>query len=124
MVHDFNRAERVGDTIQRELAALIQQKIRDPRVGMVNINAVRVGDDLRHARVFITFVDERSETDIKQAIAVLNRASGFLRSQLHERMVMRVMPRLHFEYDESIVRAARLTQLIDSVRPARPDDTE
>lgn len=124
MANEFNRHERVGDTIQRELAILLQTRIRDPRIGMVNINAVRVTDDLRHAKIYVTFVDERAEADIKKAIEALNKASGFLRSHLHERMVMRVIPRLHFEFDESVARAARLTQLIDSVAPKTPRNPE
>lgn len=113
-MHDFSRAERVGDTLQRELAILIQQEIRDPRVGMVNINAVRVKNDLRNARVFVTYVDHPDDGAIQQSIQVLNKAAGFLRSQLHTRMIMRVIPQLHFEYDESVMRAAHLTELIDS----------
>lgn len=114
MPNDFSRAERVGETIQRELSNLVQQELRDPRIGMVNINAVRVHHDLHNARVFVTYVDHPDETAIKQSIQVLNKAAGFLRSQLHKRMTMRVIPRLHFEYDESVMRAANLTDLIDS----------
>ena len=122
MHFDFNRADRVADTIQRELAILIQTKIGDPRLGMVNINAVRVTDDLRHARIFVTFVEELDGNQIKVAIGVLNKASGFLRSQLHTRINMRVIPKLLFEYDESILRAARLSDLIDAAN--RPKDPE
>lgn len=113
-MQDFSRADRVGDTLQRELAILIQQEVRDPRVGMVNINAVRVKNDLRTARVFVTYVERLDEKAIKESIQVLNKAAGFLRTQLHKKMIMRVMPQLHFEYDESVMRAAYLTDLIDS----------
>jgi ribosome-binding factor A len=112
--NDFSRSERVGDTLQRELAILIQQEIRDPRVGMVNINAVRVHHDLKTARVFVTYVDQLDQKEIQQSIQVLNKAAGFLRSKLHNKIIMRVIPRLHFEYDESVMRAAHLTDLIDS----------
>ena len=121
-MHDFNRADRVGDTIQRELSVLIQTEIGDPRLGMVNVNAVRVTPELRNARVYVTFVDTHEAKDIKQGVAILNKASGFLRSKLHTRMTLRVMPKLHFEFDESIERAAHMTKLIDSVAPA-PDDS-
>ena len=114
MPQDFSRAERVGDTLQRELANLIQQEIRDPRVGMANINAVRVSQDLGRARIFVTFVEKTDQQSINKSLSVLNKAAGFLRSKLHARMTMRVIPKLHFEYDESIMRAAHMTQLIDS----------
>lgn len=117
-MHDFSRAERVGDTIQRELANLIQQEIRDPRVGMVNVNAVRVSNDLRNARVFVTFVDRSEQSQINKSIEVLNKAAGFLRTQLHSQMTLRVVPKLRFEFDESVRRAAHMTDLIDSALEA------
>ncbi|MBT5331615.1 MAG: 30S ribosome-binding factor RbfA [Porticoccaceae bacterium] len=117
-MHDFSRAERVGDTIQRQLANLIQQEIRDPRVGMVNVNAVRVSSDLSNARVFVTFVDRSDQAQIKQSIEALNNAAGFLRTQLHRQMTLRVVPKLRFEYDESVRRAAQMTDLIDSALEA------
>ena len=121
MPADFSRAERVGDTLQRELANLILQEIRDPRVGMVNINAVRVSNDLSRARIFVTYVESPNQQQVEQSLKVLNKASGFLRSKLHNRMNMRVIPKLHFEYDESIMRAAHLTDLIDSALQADRD---
>lgn len=121
MPADFSRAERVGDTLQRELANLILQEIRDPRVGMVNINAVRVSSDLSRARIFVTYVESPDQQQVEQSLRVLNKASGFLRSKLHNRMNMRVIPKLHFEYDESIRRAAHLTDLIDSALQSDKD---
>ena len=57
MPREFKRADRVGDAIQRELAALVRAELRDPRLGMVNINAVRVSSDLSTAKVYLTFVN-------------------------------------------------------------------
>ena len=71
MPQDFSRAERVGDTLQRELANLIQQEIRDPRVGMANINAVRVSQDLGRARIFVTFVEKTDQQSINKSLSVL-----------------------------------------------------
>ncbi len=116
MNHDFDRAERVGDTLLRELALLIQRELRDPRLGMVNVTAVKVTKDLKHARVFVTFVETGGEQKILQQIEVLNRAAGFLRAELTHHMTMRVIPKLHFEFDESVLYGARMTKLIEKVR--------
>ncbi len=116
MQHDFDRAERVGDTMLRELALLIQRELRDPRLGMVNVTAVKVSKDLKNARIFVTFVETGKEERILEQVEVLNRASGFLRSALSHQMSMRVIPRLHFEFDESILRGARMSKLIEEVR--------
>ncbi len=116
MNYDFDRADRVGDTMQRELALLVQRELRDPRLGMVNITAVKVSKDLKNARVFVTFVETEQQKKILEQIEVLNHASGFLRAELAHHMSMRVIPKLHFEFDESVLRGAHMTKLIEEVR--------
>lgn len=124
MNHDFDRAERVGDTMLRELAQLIQRELRDPRLGMVNVTAVKVAKDLKHARVFVTFVETSGDDKILEQIEVLNRASGFLRAELARHMSMRVIPKLHFEFDESVLYGARMTKLIEEVRSRESDQED
>ena len=118
MVRDFSRTERVGDYLRSELARLIQQEVRDPRVGMVNVTAVEVSRDLAHARVFVTEVGKTSEEDIHPTLEALNHAAGFLRSQLAQDSRMRTTPRLRFVYDSSVLRGSQLTDLIESLHPA------
>jgi len=109
---DFSRTRRVGEQMQRELAQLIQQEVRDPRVGWVTVSAVQVSRDLSHAKVYVTTLGE-GET-IKEALAGLHSAEGFLRHELGRRMKLRLIPELRFVYDESIERGARMERLIDS----------
>ena len=113
MTQEYSRLQRIGDYLKRELAGLIQQEMRDPRVGMVNINEVEVSKDLALARVFVTFVGDHSRAEQDEAVRVLNKASGFLRSQVASSNHMRTTPRLHFVFDESIQRGAALSALID-----------
>ncbi len=112
MQREFGRNERVADALQRELAKLIRDEIRDPRVGMANINAVEVSSDLSSAKVYLTFVG-CNEADSKVAIETLNGAAGFLRSQLAKQLRMRITPRLRFYYDSSGQRGQHLSALID-----------
>lgn len=112
MPRDFPRTRRVGEQIQRELAALIRDGVKDPRVGMVTVSAVEVSRDLAHAKVFITVLgDEAAKRD---SLAGLNKAAGFLRHELGQRMLTRTVPQLRFVYDESIERGSRLSALIDA----------
>jgi ribosome-binding factor A len=111
MTKDFSRTRRIGEQMQRELAILIQQEIKDPRVGMVTVSAVEVSRDLSHAKVFITVLNTKQ--DISTTLEILNRAGGFLRHELGRRMVLRTVPALHFVYDESMVRGNELSRLID-----------
>lgn len=110
MPKEFSRTRRVGEQIQRELADLIRSEVKDPRVGMVTVNAVEVSKDLGHAKVYVTVMDE---TQRQQTLDGLQRAAGFLRSELGRRMFIRSVPQLHFHYDESVSRGARLSSLID-----------
>jgi len=107
----------VADLIQRELSELIRLEVRDPRVGMLTITSVDVSPDLSHAKVFITLLQKEKLQDTLQG---LQRASGFLRSQLAHRMKLYTTPELRFVYDESVERGDQLSRLIDSaVGPKR-----
>ena len=111
MPKDFSRTRRVGEQIQRELAVLLQREVRDPRLSQVTISAVEVTRDMSLATIYFTVLGEKEKVaSIQQA---LEKASGFLRHALGERMVMRSLPHLKFVYDESISRGATLSSLID-----------
>ncbi len=113
MAREFKRTDRLGDEIQRVLAKLIQFEVRDPRIGMVNINDVVVTRDLANARIFVTFVGRDDEAECEKAAEALNKASGFLRSQLSKELDVRRTPNLQFKYDVTSVRGQQLSALID-----------
>ncbi len=119
MARDFKRSDRVGDQIQKDLAELIQFELKDPRLGMVTLNEVRVSSDLGYADVYFTALSTLDGDAAAQAAAaaeVLNRAAGFLRSELARRIRLRVMPHLRFHYDHSVAHGREMSQLIDSAR--------
>jgi len=105
------RARRVGDEIQRDLADLLRTEVKDPRVGPVTITAVEVSPDLSHAKVFVTHFGGREHAG--EAVKALQRTAGFLRSALAHRLSLYSVPQLHFAYDDSIETGMRLSQLID-----------
>jgi ribosome-binding factor A len=113
MAKEFNRTDRLGDAVQRLLAKMIQFEVRDPRIGMININDVEVSRDLSFAKVFVTLVDRESEEDITAAITALNKATGFLRSLLAKELDTRITPKLKFIYDRTSVQGQQLSHLID-----------
>ncbi len=112
MAKEFSRTQRVADYLQRELAALIQHEVRDPRVGMVSITGVDVSRDLGHAKVYFTSMDAESSEDAAEVTEALNRASGFLRSELSRDSNMRSVPRMRFYFDTSVGRGRQLEDLI------------
>jgi len=117
MAQEFSRTQRVAGQIQRELAQLVQQELRDPRVGLVTISAVEVSKDMSHAKVFITFMDP--EQDVQASLKILKKAAGYLRHALAKRIVLRVIPELHFVYDRSLAEGQRVSALLDAVAAER-----
>lgn len=105
------RAHRVGDQIQKELADLLRNEVKDPRVGRVTVTRVDVTPDLSHATVHFTHLAGREHAE--ETLASLARVSGFLRSSLAHRLGLYTVPQLHFVYDDSIEAGMRLSQLID-----------
>lgn len=123
------RVQRVADQIQRLLADLIRREIRDPRVGMVSVTGVDVSRDFAHANVHVTIMGrhgddfgagqalkdmgELDRKEIKDSIAALNKAAGYLRSLLGKEMSLRVIPALQFHYDDSVAHGRYLSSLIE-----------
>ena len=112
MAKEYSRTQRVADHLQRELAALIQHEVRDPRVGMVSITGVNVSRDLGYAKVYFTVLGCDSSEDASESTEVLNKAAGFLRSQLSRDSSMRRLPQLRFYFDSSVGHGRDLEDLI------------
>ena len=111
MPRAFSRAERIAEQIHRDLSGLLRRELKDPRVGPVTITAVEVTDDLSQATVYVSSLADAASTE--QSVVVLQHAGGFLRSQLARTLQARSVPQLHFVYDGSVERGARLSHLID-----------
>lgn len=111
MPKNYSRSLRIAEQVQRELADLIRTEVKDPRVGMVTLTEVEVSPDYSHAKVFFTLLGDAPQVAL--ATHGLNNAAGYLRHLLNGRIKLRVIPQLHFVYDESVEHGARLSRLID-----------
>lgn len=123
MPQDFSRTERVRHQLQREIAVILQREIKDPRVSMVTVSDVEVSRDLAYAKVFVTIFND-DETEVKQAIKVLNSATGFIRSLLGKRIKARVVPELKFHHDKSLNEGIRMSRLVDEARKRDNDGAD
>ena len=103
-----NRSFKVADQIQRDLTELITRELKDPRVGMVTLQAVEVTPDYAHAKVFFSVLIG----DPVQTQEALNQAAGFLRNGLFKRLHIHTVPTLHFVFDRTTERAADMNALI------------
>ncbi|WP_374624754.1 30S ribosome-binding factor RbfA [Pandoraea sp.] len=109
---------RINDQIQRDLSALIQREVKDPRIGLVTLQSVEVTPDYAHAKVFYTTLTG----DPKATGEALNEAAGFLRNLLFKRLHIHTVPTLHFHFDQSIERAIEMSRLIDTANATRARD--
>jgi len=124
MAKQYSRTQRIGDQIQRELAILIPQEVKDPRLGLITITGVDVSRDISHAKVYITVMGENSAEVIKENLNVLKDTAGYLRMLLGKAMKLRSVPSLLFHYDESITRGAHLSALIEKAVSEDQRNTE
>lgn len=117
----FSRSDRVSEQVRRDLADLIQNELKDPRVGMISLTEVELTPDYAHAKVYFTTLDSSHLPEIQIG---LKRASGFLRRELGRRVRIHTLPELHFVHDTSLERGASLSLLIDQAAAMRADDAD
>lgn len=111
MAKDHSRSRRIAEQIKREMAELLQLELKDPRVGMLTLTDVEITPDYAHAKIYFTLLNQGHS--LEETMAGLNRAAGFLRSQLAHRLSLRVVPQLHFVFDSSVAHGVELSHLID-----------
>ena len=114
MVKEYSRVHRVSEHIHKALAQIVQQEMKDPRVGMVITRSVDVNKDFSFANVHVSFLGIEEQDAINKALVVLQRAAGFLRSRLAKSTRLRSTPQLRFYHDDSIKRGVYLSSLIDT----------
>ena len=114
-----HRHERVGEEIAHEINAMLAGELKDPRLeGTVVVSEVRVQPDMKHARVYVNARGtSKEQTD---AIKALDHASGYIRSELIERLQLRRLPDLHFTLDLSQEHVERIEQLLKEVKKDKP----
>lgn len=114
-----HRDLRIADQIQRDLAELIRG-LKDPRVGMVTVQAVEVTPDYAHAKVYFSILVGDGEASQE----ALNQSAGFLRNGLFKRLQIHTVPTLHFIYDRTSERAADMNALIARAVASRSKDED
>jgi len=112
-----HRAQRVADLIREVLADLVRRDVRDPRVGIVTIAAVRVSPDLKNARVFVSSLGEPEAREA--SVEALNHAAPFLRRSLGKTVRLKYVPALLFVADTALDTGLRVERLLDEIRSER-----
>ena len=121
------RVLRAGEAIKRELGVILDRKLCDPRVGMVTVTRVDLSEDLRYAKVFVSFLSDEDERE--KSLRVLRKARRFIRGELAHSLRFRVAPELTFLIDESSGTYIRISEVLKDIekedsegRGERPDE--
>jgi ribosome-binding factor A len=108
------RMRRVNESVRQVLSEAVGE-LKDPRIGFVTVTGVKTSSDLRHARVYVSVLG--SDESRQNTLAGLEAAHGVLQSRLARELRMKRTPQLAFEYDPTVERGVRMTQLIDELAP-------
>ncbi|MFC4184558.1 30S ribosome-binding factor RbfA [Saccharococcus thermophilus] len=114
------RATRVGEQMKKELSDIIGRKLKDPRIGFVTVTDVRVTGDLQQAKVYISVLGDEEQR--QNTLKGLEKAKGFIRSEIGQRIRLRKTPEIFFEIDESIEYGNRIEQLIRQISTEQEDE--
>jgi ribosome-binding factor A len=110
---------RVNAAVREVLSETIGE-LKDPRIGFVTVTGVETSTDLRHAVVFVSVLG--SERKREKSIDGLQAAHGLLQARIARELRMKRTPQLTFEYDPTVERGVRMTQLIDELDPGEADE--
>src|SRR4029077_18060913 len=110
---NYKRTDRLGDQFRMEIADILLKKSRDPRIGFITVTGVDVSVDLRHAKGFVSSLEEPAA--LERTFKGLNKAAGFIRSELGKRLKLRRIPELTFHQDKSLEHAAHLFEVMEGL---------
>ena len=108
------RAVRVGDQIQKEIAVLLLERVKDPRVKGVTVTGIRLSDDLKIARIYYSLIGSKAQ--VERAQAGLDSAKGFIKKQIALRMALKYVPEITFLHDSSLEEGNHMDRLFDKIR--------
>ena len=112
-MHPYKRSQRVSDLIREEIADIIMNKVKDPRLGFVTVTGAKITEDLKIATIYLSILkEEEKETTLE----MLNSAKGFIRAELAKRLRMKFIPSLTFRIDESLEYGVRIEKLLREIK--------
>ncbi len=112
-MHPYKRSARVGDLIREEVADIIMHKLKDPRLGFITVTEARVSDDLRHAQVYVSILED---TKKDETFKILTSSAKFIRSELSKRVKIKFIPALIFKLDKSVEYGAKIDKILDEIK--------
>ena len=115
------RAVRVGDQLLREIADLVMKKVNDPRVKGATITGIHLSNDLKHAKVYYSLIGD--EKDVTRTQTGFDRAKGFIKREIGNRMDLKYIPDITFEHDPSLEKGSYMERLFEKLKSDESTDT-
>jgi len=112
------RKDRLSSEIVRQTGMILMQELRDPRLGFMTVTRVKVSDDYKYAKIFVSIMGSKKQK--KLGLSGLKSAQGFVQRELSRRIRMRQFPSIYFELDDSIDKAFKITKLMDDIKKGKP----
>lgn len=117
----MSRIDKLNKELRHHISVIVQQSLNDPSVGFVTIISASISPDLQHLKVFFTCLDDDDEKK-KKVLRKLNRAAGFVRKLLSERLTIRFIPDIKFIYDDTIQQAERIEKIFEQINKEETTD--
>jgi len=112
----FNRSIRIAQELQKKIAVIIQYSLEDPRIKtIITVSDVQVSKDLSHAQIFVSFLKSDDKLNVKKMLIILNKATGYIRSLLCQRMRLRIVPNIIFYHDDSFLKGNKISYILESL---------
>jgi len=117
-----HRSNRVAEEIKKEMTQILRSEFKDPRIGFITVTGAEVTPDIRYAKIFVSVMgDDESKVQSMQA---LEKAKGFVRTELGKRIRLRYTPEISFKIDSSIEYGARIMKLLNEVKETENDNEQ
>jgi ribosome-binding factor A len=116
------RSERVQEAIRQEISVILQNEIKDPRIGFLTVTGVELTKDLRYARVYFSVLGEDKEKHL--ALKGLNSAKGYIKGLLSDKIKLRFMPEIEFKVDDTMERTKILGEIFNRIDKERKADAK
>jgi len=114
------RVGRVGEQIKKEISHILQYDLKDPRIGFITVTAVKVTGDLSQATVYVSVLG--NEEAIKDSLLALEKAKGYIRTEIGKRIRLRHTPDLVFKHDESIAYGSKIEELLKDIKGEKSNE--
>jgi ribosome-binding factor A len=114
MMRPGRRARRVGEQILKEMAYLLLEKVKDPRVRNVTLTGIRLSNDLKQARVYFSVLGEEDQVVLAQA--GMESAKGFIKREIGLRLSLRYVPDIRFIHDTSLAAGSHMERILDGLK--------